>query len=59
MKLQFKQIIKLPYRVIRKIIYIFLRISYKIYKFPVKPTIVICMDGGLCSQMFEYAPLPA
>lgn len=50
-----KYILKIPVKVIRKLIYILIKLYLKCYPMPKTPTVIISMDGGLCSQMFEYA----
>ncbi len=41
---------KIKHFLIRTII----NINSKFYILPKEPTVVVCMDGGLCSQMFDY-----
>lgn len=50
-----KYILKIPIKVIRKLIYILKKLYLQCYPMPKTPTVIISMDGGLCSQMYEYS----
>lgn len=50
-----KKCLKFLKKCIKKIQKLLFLLLVKLYKLPKKTTAIIVMDGGLCSQMFEYS----